>query len=94
LTTPVEIPIISGVMTCIDELITAARIYAAAEGVELKTVSWRVFGDAKKLDAITKAGADLQTRRFEGAMRWFSANWPDTVAWPSDIPRPANERAA
>ena len=75
-------------MTGIDRLLTVARAFGEAAGLPETTVSWRVFGDTKKLPRI-KAGADLQTRRLEMAMRWFSTNWPNGHAWPEDVPRPA-----
>lgn len=77
-------------MDAIATLITLARLYADREAVELTTVSWRLFGDSKKLAALI-AGGDIQVRRHEQAMRWLSANWPEGLAWPSDISRPVTE---
>lgn len=74
-------------MTGIEQLLSLARRYAWLEGVPLSTVSSRAFDDGKKLAAI-EAGADIQVRRLEGAMQWFSDNWPD-ASWPDDVPRPA-----
>lgn len=74
-------------MDSIDSLLKVARAYAAAEGVDLSTASWRVFGDTKKLAAM-EAGADIQVRRFERGMRWFSENWPASAAWPAGVVRP------
>lgn len=54
----------------------------------MSRVSTIVFNDGKKLAAI-EGGADLQTSKFEQAMAWFSAHWPDDTAWPDDVPRPA-----
>lgn len=71
----------------IDQLITIGRAYAAAEGIELSAVSWRVFGDSKKLGAIV-AGADIYSTRLEAAMAWFSNHWPARTAWPKGVPRP------
>lgn len=73
-------------MTGIEELLAVARAYSEIEGVSLTTVSSRAFDDGKKLGAI-EAGADIQVRRFDRAMQWFSDNWPD-APWPSDVPRP------
>lgn len=75
-------------MTGIDHLLAVARAFGDAAELPDTTVSWRVFGDTKKLPRI-KAGADLQTRRLEKAMRWFSTNWPAGHAWPDGVPRPA-----
>ena len=35
------------------------------------------------------AGHDLTTRRAERVVAWLSDHWPADLAWPSDIPRPA-----
>lgn len=74
-------------MAGIDELLTVARAYASLAGVSLTTVSSRAFDDGKKLGAI-EAGADIQVRRLDRAMQWFSDNWPDGE-WPSGVVRPA-----
>lgn len=74
-------------MSAIDQLLTLARAYGLAAGIKASTVSWRVFGDSKKLADI-EAGADIQVRRQERAMRWFAENWPSGAEWPSDVPRP------
>jgi hypothetical protein len=80
-------------MSSIDDLLTVAREYAAVEQIDLSTVSWRAMGDTKKLSAL-EAGRDIQVRRFESTMRWFSENWPAHASWPQDIARPEPERAA
>lgn len=76
-------------MGMIDSLLSTARAYAAAEGLDLSQVSWRVLGDTKKLPAI-ESGADIQVRRFEKAMNWFSENWPEGATWPAEVARPRN----
>lgn len=75
-------------MTGIEKLLIVARAYAEAAGVGMSAVSWRVFGDTKKLRAI-EGGADIQIRRFERAMSWFSENWPSDATWPIDVERPS-----
>jgi hypothetical protein len=70
-----------------DQLIRVTDAYCAASGVTRSTVSNRIFMDGKRLDSIA-GGTDLNTRSFEKAMRWFSANWPDGVVWPEGIARP------
>lgn len=74
-------------MTLIDQLLAVADAYAEPEQLKRSTVSWRVFGDAKKLSSIAD-GADLQTRRFEAAIAWFADNWPDAAMWPVSVRRP------
>jgi len=80
-------------MSGLDHIVTLATAYGSHEGVENSTVSWRVFGDSKKLDAII-GGADLQVTRYERALSWFSANWPEGLDWPLAVPRPSQEAAA
>lgn len=74
-------------MRMIDQILTVANAYRGARGLSLSRTSTLVFNDGKKLDAIAN-GADLATSRFEGAMAWFSANWPEGAEWPQDIARP------
>lgn len=57
-------------------LIMRADAYKALLDVpEDSTVSYRVFGDTKKLGAL-RNGADITVRRFNAALRWFDENWP------------------
>jgi len=72
----------------IHHLILLASEYARLEGVEEKTVSNRVFSDSKKL-ASMRAGGDITVGRFNAALVWFSANWPEGAGWPEAVVRPA-----
>src|SRR5215207_8450948 len=81
-----------GRMDAINQLLTVATAFQAATGVSTPTLSWRVFGDSKKLAAI-RGGADIQVRRHEKAMQWFSDSWPEGAAWPTGIARPEPSRA-
>lgn len=74
-------------MVAIEHLLRLSEAYVEATGVEGKTLSWRVFGDSKKLDAL-QTGSDIQVRRYEGAMRWFADNWPENGVWPAGVPMP------
>lgn len=81
-------------MSAIDQLLTVVRTYQeAVPDLEVSTLSWRVFGDTKKLGAIMD-GADLHTRRHERALQWFSENWPEGATWPAEVARPSAEAAA
>jgi hypothetical protein len=79
-------------MLNIDHLITVADEYGRAAQVEEKTVSSRVFQDSKKLAAI-RGGSDITVGRYNAALSWFSANWPEGADWPHDVPRPAEVAA-
>lgn len=72
----------------IAHLKAVARVYCDSAHVPPKTLSWRIFNDGKKLDAILDNKADLMTANHEKAMGWLSANWPDGAVWPEDVVRP------
>lgn len=75
-------------MTLREQIIIVADRYALAARIGRKRVSTIVLNRGSKLDDIADGG-DLTTGTFERAMLWFSANWPETVEWPADVPRPA-----
>lgn len=80
----------------INHLLSRADAYKLAAGVhDDTTVSYRVFGDTKKLQAL-RGGADLTTRRFNAAMRWFDANWPTEIASPATTSNnePSHEKSS
>lgn len=79
----------TGKSAAIRDLKAVAGAYCAAADVLPKTLSWRVFNDGKKLDAILEDKADLMTANCERAMEWLSNNWPDGARWPKKIARPA-----
>ena len=68
-------------------LLTLADLFTGATGVRDVTLSHRLFGDSKKLAAL-RDGADITVGRFNSAVRWFSTNWPEDLAWPHSVPRP------
>lgn len=74
-------------MSVIETILALSRAYGAAEDIEPKTVSWRVFRDSKKLAALESPNGDIQTRRADAALQWFSDNWPDGTPWPDGIER-------
>lgn len=75
-------------MSAIDHLVQVAAEYGRAAQLDDTTVSWRLFGDSKKLKAIKGEGADIQVRRLEKAMQYLSSNWPEGATWPAEIQRP------
>ena len=83
-------------MDQIAHLLSLADAYRVADPIEEKTLSFRVFGDSKKLMAM-RHGADITVGRASAALTWFSRNWPADAPWPADIHRPAipqQDRAA
>jgi hypothetical protein len=75
------------------DLVRLADIYASAKELTETTVSSRVFADSKRLAAI-RSGKGITLRRFNDALRWFSANWPDGAEWPAGVARPVVQSEA
>lgn len=77
-------------VTCepIAALLKVACVYRTVAGLSRSTISWRMFGDTKKLAALG-AGADIRFSRFKRALQWLSDTWPKAAIWPTEIDRPA-----
>ena len=80
-------------MDDLDALLFLADAYQRAEKLKTSSLSWRVFGDSKKLEAL-RSGRDISYRRLRHALRWFSVNWPPKLPWPENIVRPSTNEAA
>lgn len=71
-------------------LLAVATAYSTATGLQMKTVSWKAFGDSNRLPTMFETDADITTGRFESSMQWFSENWPEDAEWPTgSYPRPS-----
>lgn len=75
-------------ITLRSQLVLVADAFGVATNRSRARVSTMVLNQGRRLDLIASAGMDITTERFERAMAWFSANWPDGAAWPADVPRP------
>jgi hypothetical protein len=62
-------------------------IYCATSGRSASRVSTLIWNHGARHRQISR-GADLRTRSFEHALRWFSARWPEHLPWPQGIVRP------
>ncbi|MCC0807540.1 hypothetical protein FPV16_15100 [Methylobacterium sp. W2] len=80
-------------MTAIDRFLLVASAYRQLSGLKTTALSWRLFGDSKKLGAL-ESGADIQVTRYEKAMQWLSDHWPDPQGWPEGVDRPAKSEVA
>jgi hypothetical protein len=56
-------------------------------------ISMRIFAKGDFFQKLL-AGGDCRTSTAERALQWFSDNWPDDLAWPRDIARPAKSKRA
>lgn len=77
----------------IAHLLMLADEFQRVAGVSDTTLSFRVFGDSKKLAAL-RCGSDITTARFNAAFVWFSVNWPSGALWPSQVARPEEANSA
>lgn len=67
----------------IPDLLVVADAWKAATGIERDTtLSHRMFGDSKRLGQL-REGRDITVGRFNAAMTWFAANWPEGAAMPA-----------
>ena len=74
-------------------LVALCDLFAESTGRSISTVSRHATGSGETI-ARLRRGHTITTRRAERAFRFLSENWPDPVAWPTDIPRPAAPRGA
>lgn len=78
-------------MTLMDQFRATVAAYTVGHPKAGKGLSFRLFDDSKRLNVLMTGRGDMTLSTFERAMAWFSANWPDGVEWPSDVPRPLPE---
>lgn len=64
-----------------------AAAYCAAKTVSIATVAQKVLGDWRFFDRAGE-GKTFTARKYDEAMGWFAAHWPDDTPWPADVPRP------
>ncbi|MEZ0252868.1 MAG: hypothetical protein ACAH20_18195 [Methylobacteriaceae bacterium] len=76
-------------MSAIARFIAVTTAFREITGLKTTALSWRLFGDSKKLGAL-EAGADIHVTRYEKALQWLSDNWPleHDALWPADVARP------
>lgn len=70
-----------------DDLLRIARTYGEATNRSLARVSTLATNDGKFFRKI-EAGSGCTVDRLNRILRWFSDNWPATVAWPEGVARP------
>lgn len=83
-----------------DQLMHVTSLYAEAASkrekpLSVTSVSTRIFGDGKTLGRLASDHtARITTDNFERAIAWFSANWPEGLAWPAGVVRPKSPTEA
>lgn len=71
-----------------NQIAALAEAYRQHKGLSLSRVSFLVRGDGQFLGKLKLAERTFTIRTFDHCLAWFSANWPEDLEWPSDIPRP------
>lgn len=71
-------------------LLHLAGNYAAHTGKKPSTLGVYAVNDGKFFGRL-QAGSSCSLRTADRVLNWFHENWPDDLAWPSDIPRPVTD---
>ncbi|MBN7785173.1 hypothetical protein JYP51_09600 [Ponticoccus gilvus] len=75
-----------------EDLVTLAERYALHVDRSEQTISNWITGTHARLFTRLRAGLGCNAKTLTKAFQWFSDNWPDDLAWPSDIPRPSKSK--
>ena len=65
--------------------------FAKHAGLSISTVSRHATGSGDTVARLQRGGT-ITVKRFDRAVRFLSDNWPDSAAWPADVPRPGSSR--
>lgn len=68
-------------------LLICAQTYCDVTGLARSTLGRKVASDPRFFRNIATE-ATFTARKYDLVMAWFSANWPEGLAWPTDVPRP------
>ncbi len=66
--------------------------FAEHTGLSISTVSRHATGSGDTVARLQRGGT-MTIKRFDRAVRFLSDNWPDSIAWPADVPRPTSSRS-
>jgi len=71
----------------ISHLLKVVDAYQSATGLADSSIGMYVFNEGLKIKNL-RSGRDITVSRFNEALRWFSAHWPEGAVWPDGISRP------
>lgn len=74
-------------------LVRLAETYAGHHSLSLSTVSTYARNDGKFFDRL-RSGAGCTLKTAAAVLQWFSDHWPEDLAWPQEIARPAKTKRA
>lgn len=75
-------------------LVRLAEAYGDHLGLKLSSVSTYATGGGTLFRNLKAGTAGCTLKTFSTVLQWFSDNWPDDLAWPRDIARPAKSKRA
>ena len=75
-------------MNLTQHLVALIDAYAAAKALSPSRVTTIVLGSGS-MDRRLRAGKTITVDRFEKAVAWFDAHWPNDLPWPQGLPRPS-----
>ena len=70
-------------------LTKCAIVYAVHHGYSINRVGHLAARDGTFFDRIQTKSFTIRT--YDRVMTWFDRNWPETLAWPTGIPRGISE---
>lgn len=74
-------------------LLILAGLYGEHLALSHWRVSYLVRGDGQFFKRLEN-GKSCTLKTAASVMDWFDKNWPDDLAWPKDISRPAKSKKA
>lgn len=73
-------------MLTVTDLISIADEYRRIAGIERETtLSYRMFGDTKKLALLRSGGADVTMTRFRAGLDFLLEHWPEAASMPEKL---------
>jgi hypothetical protein len=78
---------------CKGKLLACAEAYAAQKNIKLTTLGRLVTNDSPFFSRLRADRGSFTVRKYDEVLRWFSTNWPDDIAWPDGVERPAAPRS-
>lgn len=75
-------------------LLALAGAYSDATGVPLSAIGSRALNHSRFFERLADPENSLTLKTYDRVTQWFSDNWPDKAAWPSEIERPEQTVAA
>ncbi|WP_417243394.1 hypothetical protein [Celeribacter sp.] len=79
-----------------DDIVRLAEFFSEHTALKISTISTYAANDGKWLTGLKEKTSGCTLRKADNVVRWFDANWPLDLEWPTSIQRPSlleNRRA-